>query len=169
MKLRLFILFSFLVLTVKYSWLLFAAKNSDKILSKQETNIVKIVVAKDGTGNFQSLQEAFISIPCYSENVFCVYVKKGKYNEKLVLYPIRTKVHLIGESRDSTIITFNDYSGKVVNSDTLTTHNSFTFRVMADYFEAENITIENTAENVGQAVSIEIKSDCVVFRNCRFL
>lgn len=169
MRLISFILFSFLLLTYLYPEFLFASKNSDNFQSKQEIYKEKIVVAKDGTGNFLSLQDAFNSISCYSEKDVHIFIKKGVYHEKIVLYAIRTKVYLTGESRDSTIITFNDYSGKIINLDTLTTHNSYTFRVMADYFEAENITVENTAGNVGQAVAIEIKSDCVAFRNCCFL
>jgi pectinesterase len=126
-------------------------------------------VAKDNTGQYRTVQEAFNSIPCFSHEIFYVYVKKGVYKEKLVLYPVRSKVILMGENRDSTVITYDDFSGRVVGSDTLTTHNSFSFRVMADNFIAENLTFENVAGQVGQAVAVEIKSDKVLFKNCRFL
>jgi pectinesterase len=39
----------------------------------------------------------------------------------------------------------------------------------ADDFTAENVTFENSAGPVGQALAIRIEGDRVAFRNCRFL
>jgi pectinesterase len=39
----------------------------------------------------------------------------------------------------------------------------------ADDFTAENLTFENSAGPVGQALAIRVEGDRVVFRNCRFL
>jgi pectinesterase len=39
----------------------------------------------------------------------------------------------------------------------------------ADDFTAENITFENSAGPVGQALAIRVEGDRVVFRNCRFV
>ncbi len=147
----------------------FPLKNITKINALNQKEIEKIVVAKDGSGNFNNIQEAINSLPCKTNKTIFIFVKNGIYNEKLVLYPVRAKVMMIGENRDSTIISYDDYSGRIVNNDTLTTHNSYSFRVMADDFEAQNITIQNSAGKVGQAVAIEIKSDRISFVNCKFL
>ena len=39
--------------------------------------------------------------------------------------------------------------------------------VEADDFYAENLTIENTARPVGQAVALHVEGDRCTFRNCR--
>jgi pectinesterase len=41
--------------------------------------------------------------------------------------------------------------------------------VLADNFTAENVTFENSAGEVGQAVAVRTMSDRVIFRNCRLL
>lgn len=76
---------------------------------------------------------------------------------------------MIGEDAQMTTITWNDYTGKVVGLDTITTWSSGTFIVDAEGFEAENITFENSAGRVGQAVAVRVMADMVAFRNCRFL
>jgi pectinesterase len=128
-----------------------------------------IIVSKNKNCRFASIQDALNSIDCHAKKKIVIVLKKGNYFEKITLFPIRAKVILIGEERDSTIISYNDYSGKIITGDTLTTHNSYTFRIGSDYFEARNITFENTAGQVGQAVAVEVKGDCVTFKNCRFL
>lgn len=128
-----------------------------------------IIVSKDGMGQFITLQDALYSINCYSSKTTYILIKKGVYKEKLSLPATVGKVKMIGENCNNTIISFNDFSGKVDNGDTLTTHNSFTFRTAADNFEAENLTFENTAGQIAQAVAVEVKADKIVFRNCRFL
>jgi len=139
--------------------------------TKIQNKVIKIIIAKDGSRNFNNIQNAINSIPCYdNSHEFRIYIKNGLYNEKVQVYSSRAKIVLIGENVDSTIISYNDYSGKIVNDDTLTTHNSYTFRVMTDEFEAQNITFQNTAGRIGQAVVMEVKSgDRVVFNNCKFL
>jgi pectinesterase len=127
-----------------------------------------ITVSKNNPGDYNRLQDAFNSISCNSENTIWILIKNGIYNEKVVLFPVRAKVIIIGENPDSTIISFNDYSGRVVGSDTLTTHNSFSFRILSDNVIVKNITIENTAGTLAQAVAVEVKSDRVSFQNCRF-
>jgi pectinesterase len=42
-------------------------------------------------------------------------------------------------------------------------------QIDADDFTAENVTFENSAGPVGQALAVRVDGDRVVFRNCRFL
>lgn len=144
--------------------------NTGNYLPKKQGNTKNsYTVSKNGTGQYKTVQEAFNALPCFSRDTFVIFVKNGTYKEKLVLPPVQCVVKLKGESRENTIISYDDYSGRIVAGDTLTTHNSYTFRVMADNFEAEGLTIENSAGRIGQAVAIEIKSDKVTFKNCKFL
>jgi pectinesterase len=76
-----------------------------------------------------------------------------------------TNIKFVGEDKDSTIISYNDYSGK----GKMETFDSYTLRVMGNNLSFENLTIENTAGRVGQAVALHVEGDRCVFKNCRFL
>ena len=68
------------------------------------------VVAKDGTGNFKTVQEAINAVPDFRKNETIIFIKKGIYKEKLILAESKSLITFIGESKDSTIITYDDYN-----------------------------------------------------------
>ena len=85
-----------------------------------------LVVAKDGTGDFTTIQDALNSIPQNHEKHFIVFVKNGIYNEKIFIE--QSNLIICGESRDKTIIEYaelrknwrlenndDDYGSAVVN------------------------------------------------------
>ncbi|WP_281310123.1 pectinesterase family protein [Flavobacterium flavigenum] len=139
-----------------------------------------IVVAKDGTGNYTSLQAAINAVPSNSTKETKIYVKRGLYNqEKLIVPANKTKITLIGESREQTIISYDIHNcadggdgmcpdAKVAlwasNADLVRT--AATLTIKANDFKAENITFQNTAGNVGQAQALTIQSDRTIFKNC---
>ncbi len=127
------------------------------------------IVSKDKIADFQTIQEAFDAIPDSNVNHITIFIRNGTYKEKLVLPENKINVSVVGENKDSTIVTYDDFSGKVVHGDTLDTHHSCSFRILADNFRAENITFENSAGRVGQAVAVEVNSDKISFINCRFI
>lgn len=128
-----------------------------------------IVVARDGSGNFKTVQEAFDAVPDSSTGKTVIFIKNGVYKEKLLLTASKWNVTLIGESQTGVILTYDDHSGKKYGSDTINTFNSFSSSIEGDGFTAENVTFENSAGRVGQAVAIMVKSDRVQFINCRFI
>lgn len=129
-----------------------------------------LVVAKDGSGNFKTVQEAFNAVPDMRGNRTVIFIKNGTYKEKLTLPPTKTNVTLIGESVEKTILTYDDYAQKktIFNENTGTSGSS-SFFIYGDGFTAENITFENSAGPVGQAVAVRTDGDKVIFKNCRFL
>jgi len=122
-------------------------------------------VAKDGTGDYAFIQDAIDAIRVYPLAPITVYIKNGIYNEKIELPANNVDVTFIGENVDSTIITFNDYSGKGKH----TTFTSFTAKISGNRFRAENITFANSAGPVGQALALYVDADKAVFKNCKFL
>jgi pectinesterase len=122
-------------------------------------------VAKDGTGEYTSIQDAIDAIRVYPLAPITVYIKNGVYNEKIELPANNVDVTFIGENVDSTIITFNDYSGKGKH----TTFTSYTAKISGNRFRAENITFANSAGPVGQALALYVDADKAVFKNCKFL
>lgn len=128
-----------------------------------------IVVAQDGSGTFRTMQEAFNAVPENSDTVISIFVRTGVYSEKLVLPASKRNVRLVGELADSVLLTYNDHTGKVVNGDSINTYTSYSTLIEGDGFSAENVTFENSAGRVGQAVALEIRSDRVHLKKCRLI
>jgi len=133
--------------------------------AQAQTFPTSFTVAKDGTGNFKTIQEAVNAVRDLSEVQVSIYIKKGIYKEKLVIPAYKSKISLIGEDKDQTIITFDDYSGK----DVINTYTSHTVLVQGNNFKAENLTFENSAGSVGQAVALHVEADRVVIKNCKII
>jgi pectinesterase len=131
----------------------------------------KLTVAKDGTGNYTSVQQAFDAVPKKNKKPVNIYVKNGIYKEKIYLDSTKEFVTIIGEDKYNTILIFDDHTGKVaLNGDSINTRTSWSVKIKADNFRAENITFENNSGfSAGQAVAMESDGDKAVFINCRFL
>jgi pectinesterase len=128
------------------------------------------VVAADGSGDFITVQQAFDAVPHLRKERTIIYVRKGIYKEKLILPSTKTNVSLIGEDANSVVITYDDYAQKKNRfGEEMGTSGSTSFYLFGDGFYAENVTFENSAGPVGQAVAVRIDGDMVVFNNCRFL
>jgi pectinesterase len=150
--------------------LFFTLANTEaKINSKSPKSTFNIVVSQDGSGKYSTVQEAFNAVPDSSAKRTVIFIKNGVYKEKLVLPASKQNVTIIGESLEGVILTYNDYSKKVVNDVAINTRTSCSFLVAATGFVAENVTFENSAGPVGQAVAVMIDADKVIFKNCRFL
>ena len=145
-----------------------------------------IVVARDGTGQFRNITEAIEVCRAFMEYHKVIYVKKGIYKEKVIIPQWLTNIEICGEDRDQTIITYDDHANIVMdarfwpaeiseqlmamgNRAILGTFRSFTVRVDANDITFKNITIENNAARLGQAVAVHTQGDRLVFVNCRFL
>lgn len=122
-------------------------------------------VAQDGSGDFKTIQEAVNAIRDWSEVQVPIYIKKGVYREKLVIPAQKPKISLIGEDQTQCIITYDDFSGK----NGINTYTSHTVWVAGNDFTAENLTFENSAGPVGQAVALQVSGDRVQVKNCRIL
>jgi pectinesterase len=66
-------------------------------------------VAQDGTGNFRTIQEAINAVRDLSQQRVVIHIRNGVYHEKLVIPSWKTMIALVGESRDSTIISYDVY------------------------------------------------------------
>jgi pectinesterase len=123
-------------------------------------------VAQDGSGDYRTIQEAVNASRDLSQVTVTIQIKNGTYREKLVVPSHKTHVRLVGESREGTIITGADHTGDAAGHVTYTSH---TVLVQANDFTAENLTFENAAGPVGQAVALHVEGDRATFRHCRML
>jgi len=140
------------------------------ILSLTFAQDKKIVVAKDGSGDYKTVQEAFQAVPDFRKVTTTIYIKNGVYKEKLNLSASKKLVRLVGESVEKTILTYDDYSQKKnIFGEEKGTSGSSSCYIYGDGFIAENITFENTSGPVGQAVALFVAGDKAQFINCRML
>lgn len=124
-----------------------------------------ITVAQDGSGDYLTLTEAMEGIRAFMDYTVTVDIKNGVYREKLVIPSWLENVEFIGESADSTIITFSDHA----NINKMGTFRTYTVKVEGCDMTFRNLTIENNAEQLGQAVALHTEGDRLSFINCRFL
>ncbi|MGN0309006.1 MAG: pectinesterase family protein [Bacteroides sp.] len=127
------------------------------------------VVAKDGSGDFFTLQEAIDAVPDFRKNRrTTILVRPGEYDEKVVIPASKINLSLIGQ--EGAVITHADFAKKPNRfGEEMGTSGSATCYVYAPDFYAEGITFRNSAGAVGQAVACFIEADRAFFRRCRFL
>lgn len=140
-----------------------------------QTNVTEVIVSPDGSGQFTTIQEAVNAFPDWSATPLKILVKPGIYNEKLVIPINKMNIQLIGADKEQTIIRNADHNGKpypgrdATGKTSYHTYTTYTVLVQGNDFRAENITIENAAGAVGQAVALHIEADRCVIKNCKLL
>src|SRR5690606_32617335 len=138
-------------------------ENTPRITDKRQA-----IVSLDGTGDFYSVQEAINSCKSFPYERITIFIRNGVYKEKIKIHEWNSNLKLIGEDRDKTIITFDDYFNKIGlgrNSTFLT----YTMLVEANDIVLENLTIENSSGEVGQAVALSVTSTRIAVVNCKLL
>ncbi|MDI9364955.1 MAG: pectinesterase family protein [Flavobacterium sp.] len=128
------------------------------------------MVAKDGSGDYTTVQAAINAAPTNLTAPYKIFIKNGKYKEKINIPTNKPFLQFIGESVANVILTYDDYSGKVNPAGgTFGTSTSASVTVNATDFTAINITFENTTGEAPQALAINVNADRAAFKNCRFL
>ncbi|NRD21823.1 pectate lyase [Winogradskyella litoriviva] len=153
-----------LVLDAYPNWKLSLKKKSYK-KPKDELNIT---VSKDGSGDYTSIQDAINNTKSFPYNRVTIFIKNGVYKEKVKVHEWNPNLSLIGESKDKTIITYNDYFNKVGLGRNSTFY-TYTLLIEANNVFLKNLTIENSSGEVGQAVALSVFSDEVAVVNCKLL
>lgn len=123
-----------------------------------------LIVAADGSGNVKTVAEAVNRVPENNKKRFVIFIKAGVYREQIRIPANKPYVSLIGESAETTKLTFN-----LSNKDAGSTSASYSFYVGGHDFYAENLTFENSFGTGSQAVAVLTEADRLVFKNCRFL
>lgn len=129
------------------------------------------VVAKDGSGDFTSVQQAVDALPICSDTPNILVLRMGEYPERVVVD--KSDVRIVGEARDRTVITASacakDTDGEGREKGTFL---SATVIITGDRVELENLTIRNDAgdgRQAGQAVALYAAGDRGAFRNVKLI
>lgn len=127
------------------------------------------VVAKDGSGDFLTVQDAINAVPDFRKNKrTTILVRPGEYKERVIVPECKINISLIGQT--GAVITNDGYASKKNSlGDEMSTSGSSTCYIYAPDFYAEGITFANTAGRVGQAVACFVSADRAYFKACRFL
>lgn len=125
----------------------------------------QITVAQDGTGDYTTLTEAMEGIRAFMDYKVTVNIKPGTYREKVIIPAWLENVEFVGEDPATTVITWADHA----NINKMGTFRTYTVRVDGTDITMRNLTIENNAEQLGQAVALHTEGDRLNFINCRFL
>ncbi len=128
----------------------------------------EMVVAQDGSGDFSTIQAAIDATKAFPEKRITIHIKNGIYHEKVRVPSWNTLLTLIGDDAEKTIISWDDHFNKIARGRNSTFFTA-TLLVEADDCILENLTIENTAGPVGQAVALFVEGNRVVVKNCRIL
>ena len=124
-----------------------------------------LVVARDGTGDYRTLTEAMEGIRAFMDYKVTVLIKNGLYKEKVVVPSWLQNVDFVGEDAEKTIITYDDHA----NINKMGTFRTYTLKVEGNNLTFRNLTIENNAAQLGQAVALHTEGDRLLFVNCRLL
>ncbi|HSI10424.1 MAG TPA: pectinesterase family protein, partial [Chthoniobacter sp.] len=128
-------------------------------------NADRIVVAADGSGNFTSVQAAVDFAEPHRQKPVVIFVRKGRYEERVRIGTEKPHVYLVGEDRKGTVIAFT-------NNDKLNPGwiQRSVLGVEADDFVLENLTVQNTTPYKGsQAEAVYVNAQRCALRNADFL
>ncbi len=139
--------------------------------ANQYDNPDTITVARDGTGQFRTIDEAIEVCRAFMDYHKVIYVKAGTYKEKLIIPSWLTNIEICGEGADKTIITYDDHANiKQPGTDrAMGTFRTYTLKIEGSNITLKNLTIENNSARLGQAVALHTEGDKLLFVNCRFL
>jgi pectinesterase len=130
-----------------------------------------LYVAADGSADFKSVEQAIMAVPSGSrENPVIIHIAPGTYHELIYVQREKQFFKLVGRDAATTILSYNLYAGLTnVEGKPIGTFKTPSTTIDADDFTAENLTFENSAGPVGQALAIRVDGDRASFHHCRFL
>ncbi len=145
-------------------------------VSLEKARPFDIIVAKDGTGDYTTINAAIEAAPDNGERTI-IFVRNGVYEEKVFVGyeggDSKKIISIIGESAEGVVITWHDYHGSTIKDypgkGTITNAGGqycATMTITAPEFYMENVTVQNsTNDAVGQAEAIYQSGDRQVLKN----
>ncbi|GMI95829.1 hypothetical protein like AT5G27870 [Hibiscus trionum] len=139
-----------------------------KLLEAKPENIKpNVVVAKDGSGKYDSIAKALADVPKGNTQRFVIHIKAGVYNERVNIPFDVNHVMLIGDGPTKTVISASVSVKKTQPKPT--TFDTATVSADGMHFIAKDIGFENSVGPEGhQAVACRASGDMSAFYNCHF-
>ncbi|MFF5673591.1 pectinesterase family protein [Streptomyces hygroscopicus] len=133
-----------------------------------------IVVAKDGSGDYTTVQAAVDAVPANNPSAVTISVKPGTYRETVKIPSNKPHIRLVSSTsgRNDVTIVYNNASGTPKpGGGTYGTSGSATVAVEADDFQARNLRFVNDFDEAAggitdkQAVALRTAGDRIVLDN----
>lgn len=112
-----------------------------------------------GEGEAYATVQAAIDAAPGDGTPYYIFIKKGTYEGHVQID--KSNIHLMGESKQNTIISWNKTNEEGGGVDKASTVN-----VTANDVSFDNLTLRNTRINEGQALALYTKADRIVITNC---
>ncbi|HKL93325.1 MAG TPA: pectinesterase family protein [Bacteroidales bacterium] len=154
---------------------------------KPQPKVYDAVVSADGSGQYASVQSAIDAAPTGRTTPWLIFIKKGRYNEHIVVPESKPHIHLIGQDRDETVIHLSLNVGAAPTDGSnpaywaSSVHNPSSpvygkdgsmVNVYASDFYADNLTFDNdwgVQSKAGpQALAMRSNADRAIFYRCNF-
>jgi pectinesterase len=95
-----------------------------------------------------------------------IHIAPGTYAERVYVSQYRPRTTLVGMGKDPSEVVITAAQNPKSSQSTFF---SETMEVLAEDFQADNLTIENTAGPTGQALAVSVTADRAIFKHCRLL
>ncbi|PKA61175.1 Putative pectinesterase/pectinesterase inhibitor 45 [Apostasia shenzhenica] len=138
---------------------------ASKLLREQAKEKLKpnATVAKDGGGDFKTINDALNAMPKKYTGRYVIYVKAGVYEEHVEMGKEKANVTMYGDGSQKTIVT-----GSLNWVDGVQTSKTATFAASGFGLMLIGMGFRNTAGPAKhQAVALRVQSDNAVILNCR--
>lgn len=159
-----------------------------KIMEEEVTpKLFDAIVDPNGNGDYTSIQAAIDAVPSNRTEPYLIFVAKGTYQEFVNVPKIKPFIHLIGQDKETTIITRTLTSASNASGDGGEEAWQYSWRneanqserfqeavtmIYATDFYAENISFENKwgiEKLIGpMAEAMYTANDRIAFNNCKF-
>ncbi|HXC36713.1 MAG TPA: pectinesterase family protein [Candidatus Acidoferrales bacterium] len=126
------------------------------------------IVANDVSANYTNLQLAIDAAPDDGTRPYRILLKPGTYEGQFIVPKSKNHIELLGQDLDSTILTY-DLNVRETNASTNLRFKGTGVIVLGDDFHAQNLTIQNTSGDHGQALALRVDGDRAVFNHCHIL
>ena len=133
--------------------------DATKYTRRQAVAIVNSFNAVVGEGETYTTVQAAIDAAPGDGTPYYIFIKKGTYEGHVQID--KPNIHLMGQSKQNTIISWNKTNEEGGGVD-----KSSTVNVTANDVSFDNLTLRNTRQNEGQALALYTKADRIVITNC---
>ncbi|HVQ41528.1 MAG TPA: pectate lyase [Vicinamibacterales bacterium] len=143
--------------------------SSSQTVRVNPLSVIDPIVAPSGAA-FSSVQAAIDAAPAGGSRRWTIRVRPGRYREAVHIPRGKAPIAIIGDDPAATSITFDrKASDPGADGVAIGTFRSATMFVEGDDVVLENLTVENAAGPVGQAVALRLDGDRIIVRNSRLL
>ena len=165
-----------ILLRISLSFIIFHLSFIPLSAASKYDNPDTIIVARDGTGEFRTVDEAIEVCRAFMDYHKVIYIKKGTYKEKLIIPSWLQNIELCGEDMKETIITYDDHANIKITLGTaeprtqpMGTFRTYTLKIEGNDITIKNLTLENNSARLGQAVALHTEGDRIKIINCRLI